>query len=196
MAIKAGPSPEKKQAADKKIPVKRTLKSVAKTISKEDRSASAKNLNQKLPKSLKTSTKKWTKLDWTKRKSNAWAKPVMTDNVLRQLELCFMVGMNDLEACVFCEIWSSTLYDYQKSHPEFLERKALWKNKITLQAKINIWRSIKDWEVSDSKWWLERKARKEFGNRVGLVDDSDLKFEEDESDVEMYELILSRKNKK
>ena len=58
MAIKAGPSPEKKQGADKKIPVKRTLKSVAKTISKEDRSASAKNLNQKLPKSLKTSTKK------------------------------------------------------------------------------------------------------------------------------------------
>lgn len=107
MPIKAGPSPEKKTATDKKIPKKRTLKSVAKSVTPSQRKSNAEELKKKFP--VKVAAKKKSKLkklkkDGTPRVKNKGADNKITELVLRDLELCFMIGMNDREACIFCDI--------------------------------------------------------------------------------------------
>jgi len=49
--------------------------------------------------------------------------PVVDDIALQKLEEAFAMGCTDLEACLYADISSSTLYNYQKAHPDFLERK-------------------------------------------------------------------------
>ena len=58
----------------------------------------------------------------------------MTEAVLRKLEDAFALGCTDLEACLYADISKTTLYDYQKDHPEFAERKEKLKETPTLKA--------------------------------------------------------------
>lgn len=105
-----------------------------------------------------------------------------------------MVWMSDREACIFCEIWESTLYDYQKANPDFSEKKKHWKNKITLQAIINLWKDIKEWDNSTSKWWLERRAKDKFGNSVWVYEDTQVEQELTPEEEDMHKRILNFKS--
>lgn len=87
---------------------------------------------------------------------------VMTDEMIGKLELLFAKGLTDREACLIADITPSTLYDYCNKNPEFTERKELLKEKVKIQAKLNIAESIENKDVDDSKWYLERKAKDEF----------------------------------
>jgi hypothetical protein len=61
----------------------------------------------------------------------------MTPRTIQKLKLCFAVGMTDLQACYFSEVSKSTLYEYQRENPDFLEEKEILKESITLQARSN-----------------------------------------------------------
>lgn len=175
-------SPEGKKPPLPKRWIRKKSKGVVKNVSFEKKAEAVKSIAAKVKK--------------TNRKSTGGCPVKIDESTLRNLELCFMVGMNDREACIFCDIWESTLYDYQRAHPDFSEKKKLWKNKITLQAIINLGKDIKEWDNSTSKWWLERRARDKFGNRIGIIDDEDVKQNENEEDLDMYQMILARKKVK
>ena len=87
---------------------------------------------------------------------------VMTEDMIGKLELLFAKGLTDREACLIADINPSTLYDYCNEHPDFSERKELLKEKVKIQAKLNIAESIENKDIDDSKWYLERKAKDEF----------------------------------
>lgn len=91
---------------------------------------------------------------------------IMTPETLKKLDDAFIMGCPDLEACLLAGIGKTTLYDYQKENPEFVERKEALKNSTTLQARRNLAASIASGDLMDSKWYLERKAKNEFSTKT------------------------------
>lgn len=89
---------------------------------------------------------------------------VMTEAVLNKLEEVFAIGGSDEEACFYADISKQTLYDYQKNNPEFIDRKEALKERPILKARQVIVKSLDNPE--HSKWYLERKKKKEFSPRI------------------------------
>lgn len=92
---------------------------------------------------------------------------VMTPETLKKLEEAFLNGATDEQACFYADISHQTLYNYQDKHPEFLERKRGLKGHLLLIAKNNIARKIREGDVNQSQWMLERKD-KEFSNKASV----------------------------
>lgn len=87
----------------------------------------------------------------------------MTDKTLAKLEEAFLMGCPDTEACLWADINPSTLYHYQEKHPEFIQRKEALRHKPALTARKNITQAIEEGDLDRSAWYLERKAKDEFG---------------------------------
>ena len=104
---------------------------------------------------------------------------VMTEKVLQKLEYAFMRGLTDVEACLYANIATSTLYNYCNDNPEFLERKEELKQHPTAKARLNITEAIENGNEDLSKWWLERKAKDEFSTKQEVSGDIKLKRLED-----------------
>jgi len=86
---------------------------------------------------------------------------VITEEVIRQLDTAFSWGCSDLEACLHANISKTALYDYQKDHPEFTERKELLKGNPVLQARASVVKKIQ-WDADLALKFLERKKKDEF----------------------------------
>lgn len=91
---------------------------------------------------------------------------VMTDDTVNKLEQAFSLGCSDTEACLFADISRQTLYDYQKIHPEFIDRKALLKDKLILKARTVVAEALNNKDKDTAKWYLERKRKDEFSTKV------------------------------
>lgn len=91
---------------------------------------------------------------------------VMTPETLTNLEQAFSLGCTDMEACFFANIGKSALYNYQKEHPEFAERKEALKEKMIFAARTVIANSLADNDKDTAKWLLERKRKQEFSTRI------------------------------
>lgn len=104
---------------------------------------------------------------------------VMTEDVLQKLEFAFMRGLTDLEACLFANIGTTTLYNYCEENPEFRERKEELKKNPTAKAKLNVYEAIENKDVDVSKWYLERKAKDEFSTKQEVSGDIKVKRLED-----------------
>ena len=88
---------------------------------------------------------------------------VMTDDVVAKLENVFSIGGSDVEACLMAGISRDTLYDYQKVHPEFVDRKNMLKEKLVLKARTVIANALNKEDRETAKWYLEKKKKNEFG---------------------------------
>ena len=98
---------------------------------------------------------------------------VMTEEVLQKLEYAFMRGLTDLEACLYADIGTTTLYNYCEENPEFRERKEELKQHPTAKARLNVTEAIENGNEELSKWWLERKAKDEFSTKQEVKADVD-----------------------
>lgn len=90
----------------------------------------------------------------------------MTPETIEKLERAFSLGCSDLEACFYANIGKSTLYNYQKEHPEFVERKEALKEKMIFAARTVIANSLAANDKDTAKWLLERRKKDEFSTRV------------------------------
>lgn len=91
---------------------------------------------------------------------------VITAETLGKLKQGFLMGLSDEEACLFANIGTRTLYDYQAANPSFSQDKTEWKNNPVLKAKTTIYNKLHDTETA--KWYLERKKKDEFSSRNEL----------------------------
>lgn len=124
-----------------------------KNISLEQKKETVDVLMEKIPEVEKEGERKWP------------GQPVkMTEKMLQKLDLCFSVAMTDEQACFHCGISTSTLYNYQHNHPEYLERKDILKQSITMQARVNVWKIIKKWWEASS-WKRLEKMDKLIGSK-------------------------------
>lgn len=86
----------------------------------------------------------------------------MTPHVLRLLEVAFLNGHTDEEACLMAGIHTATLYRYIKVNPDFEERKNLLKNNPIIKARQTLNKAIET-NPDIALKFLERKKRDEFG---------------------------------
>lgn len=93
---------------------------------------------------------------------------VMTEAVLGKLEQAFAYGSTDKEACFYAGINQDTMYEYQKLHPEFTERKEALKGSLILEARQKVAIDIKN-DTKVAQWYLERKVKSEFSLRQELT---------------------------
>lgn len=96
--------------------------------------------------------------------SNAGRPTVMTEVTLGKLEEAFAYGASDTEACFYAGINPDTLYEYQKKHPEFTERKEALKEQPILKARQTVVLSLDD--PKNAQWYLERKRKGEFSTKT------------------------------
>lgn len=104
-----------------------------------------------------------------KRKSNAGRPTIMTPDVVSKLEEAFALGCTDLEACFYADISKQTLYSYQHSHPEFVDRKEQLKERPVLLARKAVLQAIQSGEMPGNKIafdYLTKRKREEFADRV------------------------------
>lgn len=103
---------------------------------------------------------------WKRRKDGKYdtgRKSIMTNDVVAKLENVFSIGGSDVEACLMAGISRDTLYDYQKAHPEFVDRKNMLKEKLVLKARTVIANALNKEDRDMAKWYLEKKKKNEFG---------------------------------
>lgn len=136
-----------------------------------------------------------------KKKSNAGRPTVMTDDVLAKLEAAFSWGCPDTEACLYADINPSSLYDYQKEHPEFTKRKELLKDTPSLKARQVLNAAIRQKDKQAAQWWLERKKKEEFSVRSELVQPEPIKVfvtkeEQAEADAIIADVVKPRHDSK
>ena len=104
-----------------------------------------------------------------KKKSNAGRPTIMDEATIHKLEEAFALGCTDLEACYFADISKSCLYNYQNSHPEFVERKEKLKERPVLLARKAVVNAILSGEMPGNKIafdYLTKRKRDEFADRV------------------------------
>lgn len=94
--------------------------------------------------------------------------PKMVDTTVKKLEEAFSLGCSDLEACVLAGISKQTLYNYQKDHPEFIDRKELLKETPILLARTSVINGLQENPDLALKY-LERKKKDEFSLRNELT---------------------------
>ena len=92
---------------------------------------------------------------------------IMTDDTIKKLEEVFALGGSDSEACFYANISKQTLYNYQKEHPEFVDRKEALKEKPILKARQTVVRSLDNPDYAFK--YLERKKKDEFSPRQELT---------------------------
>lgn len=93
---------------------------------------------------------------------------IMTPEIISKLEEVFSIGGSDEEACFYAGIGKSTLYNYQKGNPEFVERKEALKERPILKARQTVVKSLDD--PNHAFKFLERKRRQEFAPPAQAVE--------------------------
>ena len=95
---------------------------------------------------------------------------VFDETTLQKLEIAFSNDATDEQACFIANISPSSLYNYQKKNPEFLERKKALKSMVSYQAKANIRNAVFGDDIKEkletSKWLLPKKEKKEYSDRI------------------------------
>lgn len=95
----------------------------------------------------------------------------MTPEVLKALRQAFLVGATKEEASHYAGISKVTLYTYIENNPEFLNDIEAWTSEPILKAKTTLAKSLS--EPLHAKWYLERRAKKDYGANVDVTTDGD-----------------------
>lgn len=107
------------------------------------------------------------------KKDGKMARPTkMTEVTLGKLEQAFAYDSSIEEACFYADINPDTYYAYVKAHPEFSERVKALRNRPVLDARQKVVSSIKA-DVKVAQWYLERKAKKEYGANVDITSEGE-----------------------
>ena len=112
------------------------------------------------------------------RKITALAGTTFCDEIMQELKESFKNGMNNTEACLNTNISERIFYNVLEQNEKLKDYFKLLRENINMIAKQNIVNKIKgSKDIELSKWWSERKNKKEFSTRQELTgeDGEDLK---------------------
>ena len=124
----------------------------------------------------------------TSKKSNAGRPTVMTDDVLRKLDECFLSDLSDKQACYIVDINPESLYAYQREHTKYTERKATLKEMVKAKAKMVIAKTINRNDITTAKWYAEHKMSTEFSTKQELEHSGEVVTTESDVKKELEEL--------
>jgi transposase-like protein len=96
--------------------------------------------------------------------TGAQKKLKKTLEVITLLKQAFSIGATDEEACKHAGICTATLYVWRNEDEKLAEEFDRLKNNPILKAKKTIVDNLGD--PQNARWYLERKCRNEFAQRV------------------------------
>ena len=136
----------------------------------------SKNINDELPKNLRNLLPVRVE---SKRGKIEGRKPAITPTVLLLLREAFLIGCDDLEACLYAGISPQTLYNHQKDNAPFLE----WKESLKRTPFLKARKAIVDELERNPQFamqYMERKKKHEFAPQAKLtIDDQRNTLDED-----------------
>lgn len=92
-----------------------------------------------------------------------------TDEELKELIIKYWgYGMNDTEVCAILDISRDRFRSIITSDSELAEIRDIVKHKPQAKARLNIVTQIDEGDLETSKWYMERKNKAEFSNKIGL----------------------------
>lgn len=102
--------------------------------------------------------------------------PKVDKFVVDKWEQAFAIGCTDSEACAYADVSRDLLYDYQKKHPEFIDRKNSLKERPILKARQEVVKGLSNNPELALKF-LERKKKDEFSLRQEIDQKSEVKID-------------------
>jgi hypothetical protein len=91
---------------------------------------------------------------------------VITPATVRKLEQAFKDGLSVSEACFVSGIGRTAYYERRSNDEAFANKMELAKAYVSIKAKKTVVQAIDTGNLTAAKWWLERKARNEFGTNT------------------------------
>lgn len=88
---------------------------------------------------------------------------VITEVTVRKLEQALQDGLSVSEACFVSGIGRTTYYEHKANDMDFANKMELAKQWVTIKAKKTVVHAIDGGNITAARWWLEHKARNEFG---------------------------------
>jgi hypothetical protein len=85
---------------------------------------------------------------------------IKTPEVIAKLKRCFELDYNIPDACFEANISQSTLYNWMKDDPDFMEEMTYTRGNVKRLAKRTLISKIED-NPQLAAWYLERKAKDE-----------------------------------
>lgn len=92
-------------------------------------------------------------------------KPVITEEVLKNLVLAFKCGHDNKTACELVDISESTFYTHMREDQNFAEEILAAKTHLKIIAATRICKALEDGNVRVAMWYLERKEPEAFGRK-------------------------------
>lgn len=114
-----------------------------------------------------------------KSQCNCGRPEVIDETTLQKLDDAFMFCFTDEEACLYANISPGTLYNYQKKHPEFLQRKKALRLTPNLAAKKELVGGIKG-SINQARWWAQNKMNDEFGEKTTIKHEGGIEIDGEE----------------
>jgi len=96
-------------------------------------------------------------------KSKIGRPSVIDKDTIRKLEVCLASGYGITTACYYSGISTSTYYDHKALNKDFSDKMRLAEEASTFRARLVILEAIDSGDIKAAQWWLERKAKFEFG---------------------------------
>lgn len=90
-----------------------------------------------------------------------------TEDILKKLRTAYLMGCNDENAAANAEINVRTVYDWKNKIPGFSQLIEAWKRNPFLKAEATIYKNLDKEETA--KWFLERRAKDQYGTRTELT---------------------------
>jgi len=121
--------------------------------------------------------------------SNVGGRPTVIDeSTVRKLEQAFRDGLSVSEGCFVSGIGRTAYYSRIGTDEAFANKMERAKQYVNIKAKKTVAQAISDGNINAAKWWLERKARNEFGQHP--VDEDADWSNQAEANVQDSKLLL------
>lgn len=102
----------------------------------------------------------------TKSQASKGGRPrVITPLVLQKLREAYLLDATDEEASEYAGINAGTLYNYQREHPGFIEKKQGWKSSVTFKAKKKVAEAVET-DADLALRLLERRQKEHYSTRT------------------------------
>ncbi len=128
---------------------------------------------------------------------NTGGRPaVITDEVVRKLEQALRDGFSLSEACLVSGVSRTAYYERKATDEGFADKMELAKKYVTICAKKVVVQAIDEGNFNAAKWWLERRARDEFGlNAIDEEAEWEAQSKADEADDPLQQILTSMKER-
>jgi hypothetical protein len=87
------------------------------------------------------------------------------EKIIKSLKPYLTLGYDLKNACIMAQFTYETVWHWVKKDNTLLIQIQAWQNSVNAKARENVANKIQEGDTNESKWWLERREKKDFSTR-------------------------------